>query len=160
MKFAIAALLTAAGILSTAGSAAADNAPIKLDDDLLLVEPEASNLRAGLAMTNRGTGGDVHGDAESRAFGFAAVARLAVGRRARAMEHHLEAQVGVRDPAMGPREAGNKLVPAPLEDLDCVEQIDEQSLDDAFRFERVEFRRAETEILFVDLRVVLAVQRR
>jgi hypothetical protein len=76
-------------------------------------------------VTNRVLIAGVNTDAESRALGFGAVARLAVGRRARAMEHHLEAQVRVHDAAMGAREAGNNLVPAPLENLDGVEQLDE-----------------------------------
>jgi hypothetical protein len=41
------------------------------------------------------------------------------------MEHHLEAEIGIRDPTMGAREAGNNLVPAPLQNLDGVEQLDE-----------------------------------
>jgi hypothetical protein len=45
------------------------------------------------------------------------------------MEHHLEAQVRVHDAAMSAREAGNNFVPAPLENLDCVEQLDEALCD-------------------------------
>jgi hypothetical protein len=40
------------------------------------------------------------------------------------MEHHLEAQIGIHDTAMGAHEAGNNFVPAPLQDLDGVEQLD------------------------------------
>jgi hypothetical protein len=41
------------------------------------------------------------------------------------MKHHLEAQVSVRDFAMSAREAGYNFVPAPLQNLDGVEQLDE-----------------------------------
>jgi hypothetical protein len=40
------------------------------------------------------------------------------------MEHHLEAQVCVRDAAMRAREARNDIVPTSLENLDGVEEID------------------------------------
>jgi hypothetical protein len=51
------------------------------------------------------------------------------------MKHHLEAQVRIRDAAMSAREAGNDVVPASLQNLDGVEQLDEGSrLDDAFGF--------------------------
>ncbi|HLX37840.1 MAG TPA: hypothetical protein VKR29_08560 [Candidatus Binataceae bacterium] len=40
------------------------------------------------------------------------------------MEHRLEAKVRVRDATMRTREAGNDLVPAPLESLDGIEQLD------------------------------------
>ena len=123
-----------------------------LRNDFLLVQREPPDLRAGLAMPGRVSFIDVDADAKPSALGFAAVARLTVSRRAGAMEHHLEAQVGVCDSAMGAREAGNNLVPAPLQNLDGVEQLDERSLDDAFGLERFEFRRAESEELLVDLR--------
>jgi hypothetical protein len=45
------------------------------------------------------------------------------------MEHHLEAQVSICDAAMGAREAGNDVVPAPLQKLNCVEQLDEALCD-------------------------------
>jgi hypothetical protein len=40
------------------------------------------------------------------------------------MEHHLEAQVRIRDAAMSAREARNDIVPTSLENLDGVEEID------------------------------------
>ena len=77
------------------------------------------------------------------------------------MEHHLEAYVGIYDAAMGAREAGHDIVPAPLQNIDCVEQLDLDNAFDvlnyAFGSERFEFRRAQPEILFIDLRVVLTV---
>jgi len=47
------------------------------------------------------------------------------------MEHHLEAEVRVYDAAVGARKAGRDVVPAPLQDLDCVEQLDEALCDDS-----------------------------
>jgi hypothetical protein len=48
------------------------------------------------------------------------------------MEHYLETQIRIRDAAMGAREAGNDFVPAPLQNLDGVEQLDE-ALDARFK---------------------------
>jgi len=45
------------------------------------------------------------------------------------MEHHLEAEIRIHDATMGVREAGHDVVPAPLENLDCVEQLDEALCD-------------------------------
>src|SRR5579872_521719 len=157
-------LLTRAGARAIVGflQAAPD-----FRDQLLLIEREPSDLRAELSMPDRTSGTRVHGDAESRAFGFAAVAGLAVGSRTGAMKHYLEAQVRIRDAAMSAREAGNDIVPTSLQNLDGVEQLDERALLDdafgllnyAFGFERIEFRRAESEVLLVNLRIMLAVQR-
>jgi hypothetical protein len=41
------------------------------------------------------------------------------------MEHHFEAQVRVHHAAVGAREARNNFVPAPLQNLDGFEQLDE-----------------------------------
>ena len=71
---------------------------------------------------------DMDRHAKPRAFGLVAVAWLAIGRCARAMKHHFESQVRIRDAAMSAREAGNDLVPAPLQNLDGVEQLDDALL--------------------------------
>src|SRR5713101_7580635 len=71
-------------------------------DEFRTAEREAADFNAGLTIPNRtARTGEIDFKSEGRAFALGAVARFAVGRMAAAIEHGLEAHLGVRYPPMG-----------------------------------------------------------
>src|SRR6266852_4501627 len=97
---------------------------VESGDEFRTAEREAADFNAGLTVPNRtARTGEIDFQSEGRAFAFGAVARFTVGRVAAAIEHDLEAHLGVCYPAMGAEKAAQRRFTGPLEKSDRLENV-------------------------------------
>jgi hypothetical protein len=98
--------------------------PPKFCDQLVRTSRERANLTARLTVTDRTCSvGNLNGDEIRGVLALRAVARLTIHCRARTIEDHLEAKIGVRDAAIRPREACEDALALAAQVLDRFEQV-------------------------------------
>src|SRR6266851_3908627 len=97
---------------------------VQCGDEFRTAEREPADFNAGLPVPNRTAwAGEIDFQSEGRTFAFGAVARFTVGRVAAAIEHGLEAHLGVCYPAMGAEKAAQRRFTGPLEKSDRLENV-------------------------------------